>query len=137
VSVNGVKCSLYVDDLNIWLISNNVQMAENVLQRTVNSIASWSNEHGFAISVAKTVAITFTRKSNIPNIWLHLNNTPTDLWGIRFLGMYFTQCLTWPYHINHLREQCNKSISPLKKLSYTKWGSNRNTLLYLLQTLIL
>ena len=134
----GVQCSLYVDDFAIWLIYDNVQMAERVLQRAVNNIVIWSNEHGFTVSAAKTVAITFTRKRNIPNIRLHLNNNAINFVRFtRFLGMYFDQRMTWTHHINHLREQCNKSLSLLKKLSHTKWGSDRSTLLYLHQTLIL
>ena len=51
--------------------------------------------------------------------------------------MYFDQKMTWNYHINYLREQCNKILSLIKKLAHTKWGSDRRSLLYLHQTLIL
>ena len=134
----GVQCSLYVDDFAIWLIYTDVHVAENILQRALNSISSWTDKNGFTISIPKTVAITFTRKRVIPDLHLTLNNQPLKFVShTKFLGMHFDQRMTWKYHIDHLREHCNKTLSLMKKLSHTKWGSDRSALLYLHQTLIL
>ena len=55
----------------------------------------------------------------------------------KFLGLHFDQRMTWKFHVNHLRDSCSKVLHLLKKLSHTKWGSDRSTLLYLHRTLLL
>ena len=134
----GVQCSLYVDDFAIWIIHSDIHAGQIILQKSLNLITSWTTAHGFTISASKTVAITFTKKRNIPNMKLVLyNKTIKFVTHTRFLGLYFDQRMTWKFHVNYLRESCSKVLHLLKKLSHTKWGSDRNTLLYLHKTLLL
>lgn len=134
----GVQCSLYVDDFAIWIIHSDIYTGQSILQKSLDRIVSWTTAHGFTISTNKTVAITFTNKKNVPKMKLLLYNTLINfVTHTKFLGLYFDQRMTWKFHINYLRESCSKVLHLLKKLSHTKWGSDRSTLLYLHKTLIL
>ena len=134
----GVQCSLYVDDFAIWIIYSDVYAGQFILQKSLNMIVSWTTAHGFTISFNKTVAITFTSKRRIPKLKLTLYDKPVNfVTHTKFLGLHFDQRMTWKFHIDYLRQSCNKVLHLLKKLSHTKWGSDRSTLLYLHKTLIL
>ena len=133
-----VQCSLYVDDFAIWVVYCKVHEGQQILQEAINHITVWIDAHGFTISATKTVAITFTKKRQVPNLNLVLNNRPVRfVTNTKFLGMYIDQRMSWKWHINYLRDKCNKVVFLLRKLSHTKWGSDRTTLLYLHKTLVL
>ena len=133
-----VQCSLYVDDFAIWLVYCKVHEGQQILQEAIDRITVWIDAHGFTISATKTVAITFTKKRQVPNLNLVLNNRPVRfVTNTKFLGMYIDQRMNWKLHINYLRDKCNRVVFLLRKLSHTKWGSDRTTLLYLHKTLVL
>ena len=135
---SGIQCSLYVDDFAIWFCYSDEYDGQKKLQEAINNVASWTSSHGFKISATKTVAITFTKKRRVPNITLVLDNHPIKFVNhTKFLGLFLDQRMTWRYHINYLRNKCSKALALLKKLSHTKWGSDRATLLYLHKTLVL
>ena len=131
-----VQCSLSVDDFAIWLSYFN-EKGQTVLQEAVDSIISWTS-HGFTISRSKTVATTFTRKYRTVKPSLLLYGQPIKYVNhTKFLGLHFDEKMTWKYHFESVREKCGKVLCLLKRLSHTRWGADRSTLLYLHQTLVL
>ena len=129
---------VYIDDFAIWIIYSDIYAGQFILQKSLNLITSWTTAHGFTISSTKTVAITFTNKRIIPKLKLSLYSKPVNfVTHTKFLGLYFDQRMSWKFHVNYLRDSCSKVLHLLKKLSHTKWGSDRTTLLYLHKTLLL
>ena len=50
---NGVRCSLYVDDLVLYLSGSTLPSAVHQMQLTINRVANWTDSHGFRFSVEK------------------------------------------------------------------------------------
>ena len=60
--LQGIKSSLYVDDLLIYVSGVNQPSLERRLQLGVNRVNDWAETHGFKFSSSKTVSILFHRK---------------------------------------------------------------------------
>ena len=80
----------------------------------------------------------FCRLSSCPrNLQLAVNNNQiAQTTSAKYLGLWFDDKLTWKVHIFHLLRSCNSRLNLLKKVSGTKFGAHRTTLLQMYNTLI-
>jgi potassium voltage-gated channel Eag-related subfamily H protein 8 len=77
--LNGVNCSLYVDDFLIWYHSKNMNSIERILQLCLNKLEHWADENGFKYSRSKTVCVHFYQQRKF-------HPDPTlKLYGLTFL----------------------------------------------------
>ena len=53
----GVRSSLYVDYLTIYVSGNSINLIERQLQMAINRLDKWSTKTGFNFSPAKSVAM--------------------------------------------------------------------------------
>ena len=135
---DDVSCSLYVDDLAIYISSSNIPTVERRLQLTIDKISKWTKEHGFKLSTPKTVAVQFHRGRGIQR------EPIINLMGERirfntehkFLGLIWDQRLRWNHHISDLKNKCRKSLTILKTLSHSNWGADRIALLRIYRSII-
>jgi hypothetical protein len=68
---------------------------------------------------------------------LELDGSPIKvLKQIKFLGVIFDSKLNFVLHITMLKEKCLKALDVIKVVANTKWGADKNTLLYLYRSLI-
>lgn len=132
-----VRCSLFVDDLAIYVTKYDSADACRLLQKNIDAITGWADERGFMFSGSKTVAVQFTRsrKKDIPST-LKLKNAilPYEK-EVKFLGMIFDSKLNWASHIDMLRIKVKKSLNILKVVSSYNWGADRKSLLKLYDSL--
>ena len=134
----GVRYSMYVDDLLISYAGNSKTVVQRLLQRAIDNITTWTNNHGFKFSVNKTCAVTFSKQHEVPQPHLSLYNTPIQYKDqVKFLGLIFDTRLTWKPHIEQLKVACTKILNLLRVLSHTTWGADRKTLFRLHTALIL
>ena len=56
----GIKLSLYADDVAIWISSSSLQYCKNQIQKALNILQTWSNRWGLFFSAQKTKAMVFT-----------------------------------------------------------------------------
>ncbi|GBN55468.1 putative RNA-directed DNA polymerase from transposon X-element [Araneus ventricosus] len=134
-----VKGFLYVDDLYISCIGDNMAFIEQQLQMAVNKIHQWSAFNGFTFSTAKTSCVHFCRKRRLhpePEIKLEdqLINVVSE---VKFLGVIFDKKLTFHPHVMRLRKKLDKALNILKVLSNTSWGASRTSLLRVYRASIL
>ena len=107
------------------------------LQKSIDAISKWADNHGFRFSSSKTVAVRFTRstrKETIPNIKLKDDLIPYEK-EAKFLGMIFDSKLTWNSHIDSLKLKVKKSLNILKVVSGFDWGADKKSLLKLYDSL--
>ena len=57
---NGVKGSLYTDNLAVYIITRNWKIATRVLQ-TTNKIDVWASQRGLLFSPSKTVTMALRK----------------------------------------------------------------------------
>ena len=136
---DGVRGSLYVDDLSISVMASRMTLAERKLQLAINRVTQWADARGFRFSPAKTVAMHFCRIRGVhpdPDLYLY-GRRLSCVEETRFLGLIYDSRLTWVPHLRHVKMACMRALSLLRVLSHTSWGADRQTLLLLHRTLIL
>lgn len=136
---DGVRGSLYVDDLSISFSAARMPLVERKLQLAINRISEWATTRGFRFSASKTVAMHFCRLRGIhpdPNLYLY-DRRISCVEETRFLGVIFDSRLTWVPHLRHIKITCMKALSLLRVLAHTSWGADRQTLLLLHRSLVL
>ena len=133
-----LKCRLYVDDFLICFSGARMYTIERQLQLCIDNVNQWAIKNGFKFSPTKTVCMHFCRKRKIhpePRLFLGGELIPV-VEKQRFLGLIFDKKLTFKPHIQDLKIRCGKALDIIKCLSSTRWGSDRNILLYLYRTLV-
>ena len=128
-----LKALLFVDDFAIYVTTYDAVSACNYLQKSINAISKWADEHGFRFSSSKTVAVRFTRSTRneiIPNLKLRDTLIPFEK-EVKFLGMIFDNKLTWSSHIDSLKIKVKKSLDILRVVSGFSWGAPKESLLRL------
>ena len=130
----GIKLSLFADDVAIWVSSKSIQYCKNQIQKALNILQNWSNKSGLKFSIQKTKAMVFTQKRNIlvkHNRLLKLKIEDQEIEFVdnyKFLGVYFDSKLKWNVHIKYLQNSLISAINLLKIIRGLNWGADRHTL---------
>merc|ERR1719341_189647 len=98
----GVRSSLYVDDLTIYMSGNSTNLIERQLQTAINRLERWSTKTGFNFSPGKSVAMHICRKRGCPKMahQFMMKNTPIlAKETTSYLGVMMDSSLTWTPHI--------------------------------------
>ena len=134
----GVKYTLYVDDLMIYYSSRTAIVAERQIQSAIRALEKWCDETGFIFSTTKTISMHICRKRNCGKT-AQLNMKKQAIPHSdkhKFLGLTVDDGLRWTSHVEQLKRDCQKKVNTLKMLSHTEWGADTKTLQMLYQTLI-
>ena len=138
----GIKLSLYADDVAIWISSSSLQYCKNQIQKALNILQTWSNKWGLKFSAQKTKAMVFTIKRNILVKHKNLlklkidNNEIEFVNNFKFLGLHFDSKLKWNIHIKNLQNSLISSINLLKIIRGNNWGADRHSLRMIYKTMI-
>ena len=62
---DGVSCSLYVDDLVLYLSGSILTFAVRRMQLTINRVANWTDSQGSRFSVEKSHSVLFRRSRRV------------------------------------------------------------------------
>ena len=130
--------SLYVDDFALACKSKYMPSAERQLQLALYDVQRWADVNGFKFSVSKTVCVHFCSKRNLhPDPSLTLNGHPIPVVDkVKFLGVFFDRKLNFKYHIEYVRDKCNKTLNLLRVVSRFDWGADRKVLQRLYRSLV-
>jgi ribonuclease HI len=135
-----VRISLFADDVAIWA-STTTRAGPKIItqhvQTALNELNDWAHTNKLALSQTKTVAVQFTKRLNLPQPELKLNNQPIAAnTSAKFLGVIFDNRLTFVSHANHIKQKCQSYINIMRCISHTRWGCNTNRLKTLYTALI-
>ena len=137
---SGVRASLYVDDLTIYMSGRSNNLIERHLQLAINELEKWCNRTGFIFSEAKTVAMHLCRKRRCPKTahQLTLNQSPISVKEHHtYLGLAIDNSLTWKEHIKQLKRNCYHRLNLIKHLSHVHWGADSTILKRIYQAIVL
>ncbi|XP_026819514.1 uncharacterized protein LOC113558217 [Rhopalosiphum maidis] len=125
-----IKSNIFADDANFHCRSNNIKTVQYHLQETAKHLEKWSAKTGFSFSIEKSNCITFTRKSNVGELIIKMEDkTIPNKKCIKILGITFDSRLTWSQHIKSLKISTNKALRIIKLLFHTNWGGETETLI--------
>ena len=95
--------SLYADDSTTWKSGPNVATLTKDIQRYLDLFTDFFKRWGFKLSVAKTVAIVFTRCRHFRSDDVKLTIDGSLVKGdktVRFLGVVIDRAMTWSAHVD-------------------------------------
>ena len=100
--VQKSSMALFADDIAIWNRNKNIDMLGHDIQSDLNKIESWSNLWKLKLSVPKTKAMVFTKKTEVKEIYLELYKQKLEnVKTFKFLGITFDCRLNWGAHVDN------------------------------------
>jgi ribonuclease HI len=133
----GVDMSLFADDSAIYIGHRNINTLINKIQQAVDNIHKWCNQNGFKISLNKTIGVLFTKKTQIPQINIKIDQNCIKMEKkAKFLGIIFDRKLSWKPHIDYIIEKCKKRLNLMRAISGYHWGASKKSLLTIYKALI-
>ena len=99
---HGSKIMVYADDIVLFKpITTDLDLT--TFQNDIVSVDSWAKANSLKLNVAKTKAITFSRKRHAPTFRLSLNGSSIPIvTSLKFLGVTLSNNLSWSEHINNI-----------------------------------
>ena len=93
---------VYADDIVLFKpITTDLDLT--TFQNDIVSVHSWAKAKSLKLNVAKTKAITFSRKCHTPTFRLSLNGSSIPIvTSLKFLGVTLSNNLSWSEHINNI-----------------------------------
>lgn len=115
----------YADDLALYVTNDSIPDAATSLNTSLISMNNFLVEHGLDLSPPKSAIMIFSRKRQIPEINIKLNDQTVPIRNkVKFLGVYLDPKLTGIYHAEYLARRCERAIPILKALAGVWWGSH-------------
>ena len=105
--LNNAVCSIYADDVVIYVTGDNIHDVTLNLQNTVNVLNSWYKRNRLKINISKTKTMLIsTKSSECLNIYID-HELIEQVHSIRYLGIIIDENLKWN---DYLRQLC-KSVA--------------------------
>ena len=119
LSTDHEQTLMYADDLSLFTLAGDINLAASRLQRSITKINNWLCEQGFLLSVEKSVYMMFTRKRVTIPPPLSINRQNVKyVTKHKFLGLIFDgPHLNWTHHINYLKVCYNRKLAAIKALT--------------------
>lgn len=123
----NVKVLSYADDITLLSKAATLEEAKRNMQSYLDDLVDWLAQWKFIVNPQKCSYQIFTKKRNIPNIDLSLNNQRImEVNQQRVLGIIMdSPKLTMNQHISNLKLECKRRINVMRAISSNKWGASR------------
>ncbi|KAG7311010.1 hypothetical protein JYU34_003863 [Plutella xylostella] len=138
LTLTNVKFLQFADDLLIYTVNRNVNIAVNNLNDALEQVHSfYFGKLKLNISPNKSGVMLFSKKHTICNSRVIYNNCPLPwLEDKKFLGIWLDQRLTFQPHINYIIKNACKGLNILKSLAGVHWGSDPKILSMLYKSIV-
>ena len=127
----GVKVSLYADDIAVWAQSRDKNVALSKVQEAITNLGIWSEEHKLTLNPSKCETSFFSTDNKeagwcpevrLNGVTLPINRTP------KFLGITYDRTLTFRPHVEDVKSKVMGRIKILASLASKEWGWSRGSL---------
>ncbi len=116
--------ALYADDTALFATHNNIKIARNTLQNSIQKYLKWTQLRRILINPTKTRAKIFThcRPTKPPSLIINNINIPwlDNNIPVKYLGLHLDQRLTWKSHIQIITNKTYHKISKLYPICNSK-----------------
>lgn len=117
VDVVSNKMKLFADDTSLYCIVDDPDVAAESLNLDLDSLHSWACNWGVNFNVSKTKSMLFTRKVNVNNPPLYMNNSPLENTpSHKHLGLNLSSNAKWKDHINEIYSKACKRLNIMRLL---------------------
>jgi len=100
-----------------------VQTIISQMQVVLDKVAAWGVSQGLKFSPAKSIAMTFTRKRQLPDLLLTMNGASLT-WSktTKYLGVILDQGLTWVPHFTQKVKSVKQLLFKYKQIVGAEYG---------------
>ena len=114
------KIILYADDTLLYYSSNSVKDIELCVNEDLHSICKWLDENQLTLNCAKSKFLLFggnRRLNSFTNISIYVNDQQLAReQTFKYLGITFSDNLTWSDHISNVSIKINQRIGLLRRV---------------------
>ena len=119
----GVDVSVFADDISILITKNTWYGVRVVANNVLQEIQLWANKNALKFNPAKSVYIQYSRQRSVEAMNLKMNNVKLKRVNqVKFLGVIFTEKLTWKSHITYVANKAIKNLFALSAIVNRNWG---------------
>ncbi|KAF2359435.1 Reverse transcriptase domain [Trinorchestia longiramus] len=131
--------TLYANDFTALATTINIPDASAILSSYFSDVATWAQQKGLSVSIAKSQSSLFTPDTHQFRTNPHVTWEETDLTHCRspkILGITFDTHITFIPHINTISERTQHRLNILKALAGSSWVQQNETITLTYKTLI-
>lgn len=136
---SSVKCLLFADDIVVYSVNKDVNIAIRDLNRGLSQIHNFYDSLKLTINVDKSGAMIFHKRyvdfEDISPV-SYASNTLNLLPEKKFLGIYLDPKLKFETHINYIIKNASKGLNILRSLAGVHWGSDPKILSMLYKSIV-
>lgn len=138
VTEDNVQILQFADDLVLYSVNRNVNIAINNLNKALTQLYQYYNgKLKLNISSYKSSAMIFCKKPQTVLEEVLYNNTPLAfVKSNKFLGVYLDDKLSFQQHINYIIKKACKGLNILRSLAGVQWGSDPRILSMLYKSIV-
>jgi len=131
--LNYLDTWIFADDTAVAKEAKLIKTAVTHVQAALDEISNWTKAWGFKVSMAKKVAVLFTKPQNAHlanNIKLTYNGQQISIEKeFTFLGVVFDSPNTFKSRVDRTLSRCKNKLNLMKMLSGRRWGCSKLSML--------
>jgi hypothetical protein len=123
-SSNTGKYLSYIDDISVTVTSSSFKKNAKMLEREAGRLVRAGENSAISFDIAKTELLHFSSSKVATEATLQMpdKSTVTPKQVVKWLGIYFDQCLTFKHHVNTRTSQAKSAYYRMNRLANTERG---------------
>lgn len=112
--------TMFADDTSLFFTGKSLHVIEQSANLYLNELSLWLQQNKLQLNAQKTKYIVFKPINKDGNKTVNLVYRGHNLEQVRvqkFLGVWFSEDLSWTPHVSHLRSDLAKSVGCLRKIA--------------------
>ncbi|GBN76238.1 hypothetical protein AVEN_74792-1 [Araneus ventricosus] len=125
----GVKCSIFADDIFIYCSHSSLEYIEKKLQNTMDNVCKWCTYWKLSISPEKSAIADLSKRRLLSTPSISYAGSPLP-WkdSIKYLGIIFSKTNQNGAIVKNLRAKALRKINALKTIAYKSYGTRTKDL---------
>ncbi|KOB77161.1 putative pol-like protein, partial [Operophtera brumata] len=131
-----VKKLQFADDLVVYASGTDLAQVAEIVNDALAKLNKYFSYLDLNVNPSKTKVVVFGKRyNNMPIIYYNNSPLPVSL-EVKFLGILFSNNLSWNNYTKHIFNKANKAYNILKSLAGSYWGADPKILLTLYKSLV-
>ena len=113
----------YADDIVFSIVGDSWDSVERKTNRILGRVHEWTQSVRLYVNPRKCNAITYTAQRKPPKMKIQYGGEPIQsVSKIKYLGIYFTQGLSWKAHVEYIQAKAIKCLHFMSSIVRRNWG---------------
>ena len=113
----------YADDIIFSVVGDSWDGVERKTNRILGRVHEWTQSVRLSVNPRKCSAIIYTAQRKPPKLKIQYGSeTIKSVSKVKYLGVYFTQGLSWKAHIEYIQAKAIKCLHFMSSIVRRNWG---------------